>query len=61
MIPPYIGGGELEDMSNEDNRFSARAARYVKVGTNVGAVGLRMAGDRLTVRIGVRDLKPLLA
>ena len=50
MIPPYIGGGELEDMSNEDNRFSARAARYVKVGTNVGAVGLRMAGDRLLGR-----------
>lgn len=34
-------------MSNEDNRFSARAARYVKVGTNVGAVGLRVAGQRL--------------
>lgn len=37
-------------MSNEDNRFSARAARYVKVGTNVGAVGLRVAGDRLLGR-----------
>ena len=34
-------------MSNEENRFSARAARYVKVGTNVGAVGLRVAGQRL--------------
>jgi len=34
-------------MSNEENRFTARAARYVRVGTNVGAVGLRMAGQRL--------------
>lgn len=34
-------------MSNEDNRFSARAARYVKVGTNVGVVAARVAGSRL--------------
>ena len=34
-------------MDNEDNRFSARAARYMRVGTNVGSVGLRMAGQRL--------------
>ena len=34
-------------MSNEDNRFSARAARYVRVGTNVGAVAARVAGQRL--------------
>ena len=34
-------------MTNEDNRFSARAARYVKVGTNVGAVAARVAGQRL--------------
>ena len=34
-------------MSNEDNRFSARAARYVKVGSNVGAVAARVAGQRL--------------
>ncbi len=33
-------------MSNEDNRFSARAARYMKVGTNVGAVAARVAGQR---------------
>jgi predicted unusual protein kinase regulating ubiquinone biosynthesis (AarF/ABC1/UbiB family) len=33
-------------MSNEDNRFSARAARYVRVGTNVGAVAARVAGQR---------------
>ena len=36
-------------MSNDDeqNRLSARAARYVKVGTNVGAVAARVAGARL--------------
>jgi predicted unusual protein kinase regulating ubiquinone biosynthesis (AarF/ABC1/UbiB family) len=34
-------------MSNEENRFSARAARYVKVGANVGAVAARVAGERL--------------
>lgn len=34
-------------MRDEQNRLSARAARYVRVGTNVGAVGLRMAGQRL--------------
>ncbi len=36
-----------EAMSNEENRFSARAARYVKVGANVGAVAARVAGERL--------------
>ena len=34
-------------MANEENRFSARAARYVKVGANVGAVAARIAGERL--------------
>ncbi|MEW5964738.1 MAG: AarF/ABC1/UbiB kinase family protein [Pseudomonadota bacterium] len=34
-------------MADEDNRFSARAARYVKVSTNVGAVAARVAGQRL--------------
>ncbi len=34
-------------MSNEENRFSARAARYVRVGTNVGVVAARVAGHRL--------------
>jgi predicted unusual protein kinase regulating ubiquinone biosynthesis (AarF/ABC1/UbiB family) len=34
-------------MNNEENRFSARAARYVKVGANVGAVAARIAGERL--------------
>jgi predicted unusual protein kinase regulating ubiquinone biosynthesis (AarF/ABC1/UbiB family) len=31
----------------EENRFSARAARYVRVGTGVGAVAARVAGSRL--------------
>ena len=31
----------------EGNRFSARAARYVKVGSNVGAVAARVASQRL--------------
>ena len=34
-------------MDNEDNRFSARAARYLKVGSNVGAVAAKVAGQRL--------------
>lgn len=34
-------------MSNEENRFSARAARYVKVGANVGGIAARVAGERL--------------
>lgn len=34
-------------MSNEDNRFTARAARYARVGTNVGSVAARLAGQRL--------------
>ncbi|MET0192616.1 MAG: AarF/UbiB family protein, partial [Hyphomicrobiaceae bacterium] len=37
--------GDQDDQ--EGNRFSARAARYVKVGTNVGAVAARVAGQRL--------------
>jgi predicted unusual protein kinase regulating ubiquinone biosynthesis (AarF/ABC1/UbiB family) len=32
---------------DEENRFSARAARYVRVGANVGAVAARVAGQRL--------------
>jgi predicted unusual protein kinase regulating ubiquinone biosynthesis (AarF/ABC1/UbiB family) len=38
------------EMSDEDNRFSARAARYVRVGTNVGAVAARFAGSKLIGR-----------
>jgi predicted unusual protein kinase regulating ubiquinone biosynthesis (AarF/ABC1/UbiB family) len=34
-------------MSNEDNRFSARAARYARVGGNVGSVAARVAAGRL--------------
>lgn len=34
-------------MNNEENRFSARAARYVKVGANVGGLAARVAGERL--------------
>ncbi len=32
---------------SEDNRLAARAARYVKVGTNVGAIAARVAGQRM--------------
>jgi predicted unusual protein kinase regulating ubiquinone biosynthesis (AarF/ABC1/UbiB family) len=43
--------GLLNDKSDkrdeEENRFSARAARYVRVGTNVGAVAARVVGQRL--------------
>jgi predicted unusual protein kinase regulating ubiquinone biosynthesis (AarF/ABC1/UbiB family) len=40
--------GLLNDKSDEEaNRLSARAARYVRVGTNVGAVAARVASQRL--------------
>src|SRR5229473_6329275 len=32
---------------NEDNRFSARAGRYARVGANMGGVAARIAGARL--------------
>ena len=35
---------------DEENRFSARAARYARVGANVGGVAARMAGARLLGR-----------
>ena len=40
---------ETDDQSRdrERNRLSARAARYARVGTNVGGVAARMAGARL--------------
>lgn len=44
-------------MANEENRFSARAARYVRVGTNVGAIAARVASGRL---LG-RDYEPARA
>jgi predicted unusual protein kinase regulating ubiquinone biosynthesis (AarF/ABC1/UbiB family) len=37
---------------DEENRLSARAARYVRVGANVGAVAARVAGQRLFGRQG---------
>ena len=36
----------------EENRLTARAARYVRVGTNVGAVAARVAGQRIFGREG---------
>ena len=36
-----------DQKDDEPNRLSARAARYVRVGTNVGAVAARVAGQRL--------------
>jgi predicted unusual protein kinase regulating ubiquinone biosynthesis (AarF/ABC1/UbiB family) len=32
---------------DEENRLSARAARYVRVGTNVGAIAAKVAGQRM--------------
>ena len=37
----------MSDRDDEANRFSARAARYVRVGANVGGVAARIAGTRL--------------
>ncbi|MBB3021424.1 putative unusual protein kinase regulating ubiquinone biosynthesis (AarF/ABC1/UbiB family) [Microvirga lupini] len=37
----------MADHDNEANRFSARAARYARVGANMGGVAARMAGSRL--------------
>ncbi|HWK38421.1 MAG TPA: AarF/ABC1/UbiB kinase family protein [Hyphomicrobium sp.] len=34
-------------MTNEKNRFSARAVRYVKVGAGIGGIAARVAGERL--------------
>jgi predicted unusual protein kinase regulating ubiquinone biosynthesis (AarF/ABC1/UbiB family) len=34
-------------MGNEENRFSARASRYARVGANVGSVAARYASQRL--------------
>src|SRR6202047_4646371 len=47
----YVSGQEHEPMTDrEANRFSARAARYARVGANVGGVAARMAGARLLGR-----------
>ncbi|WP_262028652.1 ABC1 kinase family protein [Microvirga sp. Mcv34] len=37
----------MSDSDREANRFSARAARYARVGANMGGVAARMAGSRL--------------
>jgi predicted unusual protein kinase regulating ubiquinone biosynthesis (AarF/ABC1/UbiB family) len=37
----------MSDNDREANRFSARAARYARVGANVGGVAARIAGSRL--------------
>lgn len=37
----------MSEHDSEANRFSARAARYARVGANVGGVAARMAGARL--------------
>ena len=37
----------MADRDREENRFSARAARYARVGANVGGVAARIAGARL--------------
>jgi predicted unusual protein kinase regulating ubiquinone biosynthesis (AarF/ABC1/UbiB family) len=37
----------MTDSDREANRFSARAARYARVGANVGGVAARIAGTRL--------------
>ena len=34
-------------MSTEENRLSARAARYLRVGGNVGTIAAKVAGQRL--------------
>ena len=48
---------------DEANRFTARAARYVRVGTNVGTIAARVAGQRLLGREGdkSRDAAALAA
>src|SRR5262245_15265850 len=44
-----LGDGEksMAGRDREENRFSARAARYARVGANVGGVAARIAGARL--------------
>ena len=44
---PTVSSIGKDCMSNEDNRFTARASRYARVGTNVGTVAARYAGQRL--------------
>src|SRR5262245_41009345 len=53
ILPKVRRANALNDhRDEEENRLSARAARYVRVGTNVGAVAARVAGQRLFGREG---------
>src|SRR5439155_15195959 len=36
----------MSDFDQEKNRFSARAARYARVGANMGGIAARLAGAR---------------
>ena len=47
----------MADSDREANRFSARAARYARVGANMGGVAARMAGARLFDRDGAGCLQ----
>lgn len=44
---PYVSVLMAPTDDREANRFSARAARYARVGTNMGGVAAKMAGARL--------------
>src|SRR3977135_2332064 len=46
-IPDARSFGEPSLSDRERNRFSARAARYARVGANVGGVAARIAATRL--------------
>lgn len=45
----------MSDQDSERNRFSARARRYARVGTNVGPIAAKVAGRRLLGRTGDRE------
>ncbi len=45
----------MSERDSEQNRFSARAARYAKVGTNIGGVAARIAAGRVFGRNGQMD------
>ena len=42
--------GRVSTSDSERNRFSARAARYARVGTRVGGVAARMGAERVLGR-----------
>ena len=44
----FIGDDTASLTTRNANRFSARAARYARVGANVGGVAARIAGARLS-------------